>query len=57
MGAIVAAWQRKYPDVVVHTVLTQGLPVETILGSCAGADLLVVGGRGEPGFPDSRWSG
>lgn len=45
-----AGWQEKYPDVDVRRVLTQGRPVERLLEHAAGAQLMVVGSRGNGGF-------
>jgi nucleotide-binding universal stress UspA family protein len=45
-----AGWQEKYPDVAVRRVLTQGRPVEQLLKHAAGAQLVVVGSRGNGGF-------
>jgi nucleotide-binding universal stress UspA family protein len=45
-----AGWQEKYPDVAVRRVLTQGRPVERLLEQATGAQLMVVGSRGNGGF-------
>jgi nucleotide-binding universal stress UspA family protein len=45
-----AGWQEKYPDVDVRRVVTPGRPVEKLLDYAAGAQLIVVGSRGNGGF-------
>jgi nucleotide-binding universal stress UspA family protein len=45
-----AGWQEKYPDVAVRRVVTSGRPVEQLLDQAAGAQLMVVGSRGNGGF-------
>jgi nucleotide-binding universal stress UspA family protein len=45
-----AGWQEKYPDVDVRRLVTQGRPVERLLEQGAGAQLMVVGSRGNGGF-------
>jgi nucleotide-binding universal stress UspA family protein len=45
-----AGWQEKYPDVAVRRVVTSGRPVEQLLDQAAGAQLIVVGSRGNGGF-------
>ena len=45
-----AGWQEKYPDVKVRRVIKQGRPVERLLEQAAGAQLVVVGSRGNGGF-------
>ena len=45
-----AGWQEKYPDVVVHRIVTRDRPVSALLERSADARLLVVGSRGRGGF-------
>ena len=45
-----AGWQEKYPDVAVRRVVTSGRPVERLLEHATGAQLMVVGSRGNGGF-------
>lgn len=45
-----AGWQEKYPDVDVRRVVQQGRPVERLLEYAVGAQLVVVGSRGNGGF-------
>jgi nucleotide-binding universal stress UspA family protein len=45
-----AGWQEKYPDVKVRRVVTSGRPVERLLEHATGAQLMVVGSRGNGGF-------
>jgi nucleotide-binding universal stress UspA family protein len=46
----VAGWAEKYPDVIVHTQLVRGRPVEALVDASSRAELLVVGSRGHGGF-------
>lgn len=50
LAARLAGWKEKYPDVDVRPVVTQGRPVKRLLELAAGAQLVVVGSRGNGGF-------
>lgn len=45
-----AAWQEKYPDLVVEPVLTHDRPVHALVHNTGGAQLVVVGSRGRGGL-------
>jgi nucleotide-binding universal stress UspA family protein len=49
-----AGWQEKYPEVAVRTSSTSGHPVQLLSRESAGADLVVVGGRGRTQFTPLR---
>lgn len=46
VAEVVAGWGTKYPDVVVHTFVVEDHPASALSSHAAGADLLVIGGRG-----------
>lgn len=50
LAEALAGWREKYPDVDVHTELTQGAPVDQLLAYGRRAQLIVVGSRGRGGF-------
>lgn len=45
-----AGWQEQYPQVQVTRVVRRDRPIPALLELAAGAELLVVGGRGRGGF-------
>jgi len=49
LATLLAAWQAKYPDVIVDQDVVQGHPGRVLAGYSARADLVVLGRRGEHG--------
>ena len=43
LAELTAGWQEKYPDVSLRRSVVRGHPVETLVASAAGQDLLIVG--------------
>jgi nucleotide-binding universal stress UspA family protein len=43
LAEMMAGWREKYPDVETHQSVVRGHPVEALVATAAGADILVVG--------------
>ena len=46
----IAGWREKYPDVDVRELVLQEFPVESLVAQSEGAELMVLGSRGQGGF-------
>lgn len=49
-GEAIARWADTFPDVDVHTEVTQGRPADVLVDASQDAELVVVGSRGRGGF-------